>query len=137
MEKHWTLSDQEFEEQLITCTLPPSIFSHEAHLRLAWIYITKYGIELAIIKIQKQLKHYVNFLGAEEKYNTTLTIAATKAVHHFILKSDSDSFKNLITEFPRLKYNFTDLMDQHYGFDIYNSKKAKAEYLKPDLAPFN
>ena len=137
MEKHWTLSDQEFEEQFSTCILPPSVFSHEAHLRLAWIYITKYGIEQAIIKIQMQLKHYVNFLGVKEKYNTTLTIAAIKAVHHFILKSDTDNFKNLIEEFPRLKFNFKALMSYHYGFDIYNSKKAKSEFLQPDLAPFN
>ena len=52
-------------------------------------------------------------------------------------KSDSDNFKDFITEFPRLNYNFKELMNFHYGFDIYNSEKAKREFLKPDLVPFD
>ena len=122
---------------LINCTLSTSIFSHEAHLRLAWINIDKYGIENAEINIQNQLKKYVNFIGAEDKYNTTLTIAAIKAVYHFMLKSESDNFRDLIAEFPTLKYNFKELMAFHYGFDIYTSVDAKKEYLAPDLLPFD
>jgi len=36
-----------------------------------------------------------------------------------------------------LKTNFKGLMAHHYGVDIYNSKKAKEEFLEPDLKPFN
>ena len=40
-------------------------------------------------------------------------------------------------EFPRLKNNFRELISSHYGFDIYNSEKAKMKYLEPDLLPFD
>jgi hypothetical protein len=43
-EKHLDLSDNEFEKQFINCELSPDIFSHEAHLRLAWINIKKMGL---------------------------------------------------------------------------------------------
>lgn len=137
MEKHFELSDAEFEEQLINCKLSPVDFNHEAHLRLTWIAIDKYGIEKALMIIQNQIRKFVEFLGAADKYNTTLTIAATKAVYHFKCKSKSDNFKDFIAEYPRLKNNFKDLMACHYGFDIYSSSKAKAKFLEPDLLPFD
>ncbi len=137
MEKHFDLSDTEFENEFISCGLNPSDFTHEAHLRLAWINIYKYGIKQAEKNVQNQLQKFVEFVGAKDKYNMTLTLAAIKAVYHFMLKSNSDNFKDFITEFPRLKYNFKELMDCHYGFDIYSSKKAKTEFLEPDLIPFD
>lgn len=137
MEKHFELSDSDFENKFINCELNPSDFTHEAHLRLAWINIKKYGIKQAEKNIQIGLKNFVEFVGAKDKYNVTLTLAAIKAVYHFMLKSKSDNFKNFITEFPRLKNNFKDLMSCHYGFDIYNSDKAKTEFLEPDLIPFD
>ena len=137
MEKHFELSDSEFERQFVNCELNPEIFSNEAHLRLAWINIKKYGIKKAETNIQGQLQDYVKWVGAENKYNKTLTLAAIKAVYHFMLKSESESFKAFITEFPRLKYNFKELISYHYGFDIYNSLEAKATYLEPDLLPFD
>ncbi|OIQ22364.1 hypothetical protein [Lacinutrix sp. MedPE-SW] len=137
MEKHFELSDSVFEKEFINCKLNPSHFTHEAHLRLAWINIKKYGIKQAEKNIQIGLKNFVEFVGAKDKYNVTLTLAAIKAVYHFMRKSKSDNFKNFIAEFPRLKNNFKDLMSYHYGFDIYNSDKAKTKFLEPDLVPFD
>ena len=137
MEKHFELSDSELEKQFMLCELNPQIFTHEAHLRLTWINIKRYGIEKAESNIESQLANYVKSLGAEDKFNTTLTLAAIKAVHHFMLKSESDSFEDFIREFPRLKYNFKELISCHYGFDIYNSERAKAQFLEPDLLPFD
>ena len=137
MASHFDLSDTEFLQKFMSCDLDPSYFTHEAHLRLAWLNIQKYSLEQAEINIQKQLLNYVAFVGAEDKYNTTLTIAATKAVYHFMQKSTADNFSDFITEFPRLKHNFKELMACHYGFDIYNSITAKSEFLKPDLMPFD
>tara|TARA_R110002050_G_scaffold223631_2_gene359483 strand:+ start:1005 stop:1418 length:414 start_codon:yes stop_codon:yes gene_type:complete len=137
MENHFKLTDSEFEQKFINCELIPSDFTHEAHLRLAWINIKKYGIAQAELNIQNQLQTFVEFVGAKDKYNITLTLAAIKAVYHFIFKSNSDNFKSFIAEFPRLKYNFKALMDCHYGFDIYNSEKAKTQFLEPDLIRFD
>jgi len=55
----------------------------------------------------------------------------------FCLKSKLDNFRDFIEEFPRLKYNFKDLLAQHYGIDIFNSEIAKCSFLEPDLLPFD
>ena len=137
MEPHFTLTDTEFEVQFENCTLDPAIFTHEAHLRLAWIHVNKYGVEKAVQNVCMQLMAFVNFVGAGDKYNQTLTVAAVKAVAHFINKSGHNNFAKFITDFPRLKYNFKELMQAHYSIDIFQSEKAKKEFLQPDLLPFD
>jgi hypothetical protein len=137
MENHYNFSDSEFLQKIIDCEFLASDFSHEAHLRLAWINIELYGIDQSIINIQNQLKTYVESLGAKNKYNVTLTVAAIKAVCHFRLKSVSENFKDFLTEYPQLKNNFKGLMNAHYGIDVFNSNKAKRQYLEPDLLPFD
>jgi len=137
MASHNDLSDVDFLHQFINCEFNPTDFTHEAHLRLAWININQFGIQKAEANIQSQLQNFVEYVGAIDKYNKTLTIAATKAVYHFMQKSKSDNFQAFIEESPRLNTDFKALMGSHYSFDIYNSDKAKCEYLQPDLLPFD
>lgn len=136
MEQHFNLTDDLFEEQFATGSLDPTLFSHEAHLRLAWIHITKYGEATAIQNIRAQLQHFVHRVGAADKYNDTLTVAAIKAVHHFMQKAPLATFNEFIKAYPRLKTNFKDIIRQHYGFDIFDSAAARAAYIAPDLLAF-
>ncbi len=137
MEKHRELTDIEFEMQFSRCTLDPAIFSHEAHLRLAWIHVNKYGVDKAVVNITQQLRNFVESLGAIEKYNQTVTIAAVRAVYHFMKKSSTTDFYSFISENPRLKNNFRELLSYHYSTDIFKSEKAKKEYLEPELLAFD
>ncbi|HEV7230440.1 MAG TPA: hypothetical protein VGO45_03865 [Bacteroidia bacterium] len=136
MKNHFELSDTEFEKAFSNCSLNPELFSHEAHLRLAWIHICNLDCEKAVDKVCEQLMAYVSFLGVKDKFNKTLTVAAVRAVNHFMGKSCSDNFRDFMAEFPRLKNNFRELMAFHYRMDIYNSSEAKENYLEPDLLPF-
>lgn len=137
MERHYELNDDQFEQQFKSRQLDPAIFSHEAHLRLAWIHITKYGLEKAIENICAQLFGYVEKLGATNKYNHTVTIAAIRAVNHFAAKSVADNFSDFIREFPRLKTNFKEIIRTHYSQDIFHIVSARRQYLEPDLLPFS
>lgn len=136
MESHQELKDLEFEKQFASGDLNPVYFSHEAHIRLAWIYSRKYDLDKACTSICYQIQQFASKHGDPEKFNKTLTIAAVKTVNHFVQKSNSSNFLDFMTEFPRLKYNFKELLDTHYSFDIFNSVVAKREYLEPDLLSF-
>lgn len=133
---HWSFSDKEFELQFENYTLKPGMFSHEAHIRLAYIHIKKYGLEQAETNMCVQIHGFANSLGGGDKFNKTVTVAAVKTVHHFMGKANSDNAKDFINEFPRLITNFKDLLSQHYGFNVFADKRAKKEYLEPDLLPF-
>lgn len=136
MEPHFNLTDQEFENQFADHSLDPTLFSHEAHLRLAWIHLSQYGEATAIDNITRQLQNFVRHVGAIDKYNETLTIAAIKATHHFMQKKTVSTYYDFITTYPRLKTNFKHIIEQHYSVDIFQSAKAKATYVEPDLLAF-
>ena len=87
IESHRLLTDKEFDEQIQNCILNPSVFTHEAHLRLAWLHVRQYGIDKAIGNIRKQLQNFVAHHGVTDKYNDTVTVASVKAVYHFMLRS--------------------------------------------------
>lgn len=136
MEQHLLLSDEDLLEKLSKGTLDRSVFTHQAHLRVSYIYLKRYGVLGAIINVQEQIKKYISFLGLEDKYHTTLTVAAIHVVHAFMAKSTSDNFTDFMAEFPELQNNFKGLIEQHYGFDIFKSAEARTTFIAPDLQSF-
>lgn len=136
MQNHFDLNDDVFEKLFETCELSPDLFNHEAHLRLAWIHIEKYGLEQAIQNIENQLKKFVAHVGAKNKYHQTLTIVAVRVVHHFAQQAKEKSFQSFIQQFPDLKNNFKQLINSHYTYDVFNSEKARILYQEPDADPF-
>lgn len=133
---HYSFSDTEFEKQFADTTLPPTLFSHEAHLRLAWIHIRKYGKAQAIEQICEQIKRFDQTHGDGTVFNRTVSVAAVEAVAHFITKSKAEDFPTFIESFPRLQFHLKDLLAQHYSWDIFKDPAAKATFLAPDLLPF-
>ena len=136
MKSHYEISDEEFEKQFEQVVFDPKLFSHEAHLRLAWIHVRKYGVERATDNIVHQIAQFDRKFGDGTKFNLTVTVAAVKAVAHFVNKSLTANFRDFIMEFPRLKYHFKDLIYQHYSFDVFNHEKARSTFIQPDLLVF-
>ena len=136
MKSHCQLSDRQLTAEFSKATLDPALFNHEAHLRMAWIHIKTSGVETAVKDISKQLKQYTEVLGFQEKYHETVTVAAIRAVNHFMSKSTSDCFKGFIGQFPPLKTNFKGLLEQHYHKDVFSSPEARIRYLEPEILPF-
>lgn len=134
---HRQLSDNQFMEQFRNGSFDPELFNHEAHLRLAWLSIDRFGLDQAEENIQHQLQRYVEIVGAKDKYHMTLTIVALKIVNHFMKKSKSDNFHDFIEEFPKLKYAFQELINAHYSYNIFTSDKARSMFLEPDLLTFD
>lgn len=132
---HFNLSDREFEKQFANGTLNPSMFNHEAHLRLAWLHIHHYGLEIAIENINNQLLVFVSALGAKDKFNKSLTRAAIYTVYHFMRQSRSKNFGDFILEFPELKFNFKELTSFHYANETFNSlhESSECDYMEAEL----
>jgi len=137
MQDHYKLSDVEFEKQFSDCTLNPKIFTHEAHLRLAWLHIKKYGVDEAVENVKTQIKSYVDFLGEANKYKETVTIVGVKIVHHFMTKKDTAGFAQFINTNKQLLNNFKGLILSHYETNIFESEIAKHSFIEPDKLSFD
>jgi len=131
------LTDGEFLTQFEDCSLDPELFSHEAHLRLAWSLIRRDGIENSIYQICDQIQSFDQTYGDGMKFHKTLTVACIYAVYHFMLKSKADTFADFISENPRLTTNLKELILQHYSEDVFKNSEAKTGLLQPDLVPYD
>ena len=108
---HTELTDDEFEKEFRDLTLDPSLFNHEAHLRLGWIHITKYGQEKAIENICSQIRAFDLKHGDGTKFNRILTEKSIQVLSTFISESDSNDFNELIQNHPALRTDFMNLID--------------------------
>ncbi|NLP56570.1 hypothetical protein [Lutibacter sp. B1] len=119
------LNNEELLQQFEDCTLNPSLFTHEVLLKLTWILINKYGLKEAIVKnCELKEQYYIKALKSK-KFNIALTKAYTEILYHFMQKSTTKDFDKLLREFPRLKYNFKDLVRTHYGYDILKEHRKE------------
>jgi len=136
LEKHWRFSDEVYEQKFRDIKFPPLYFSHEAHLRLAYIHLEKYGLEQSIENMCTQIYDFAIKYGATMKFNATVTYASLQIMYHYMGKGESDSFSDLMKEFPNLLQDFKGEIQQYYSWDVFRSPKAKATIHKPDLKSF-
>ena len=127
------LNDNELLGQIENCTLDPSLFTHETLLRLTWILIRKYGLNIAILKNNEIKGNYYKNALKNDKFNITLTKAYTEILHHFMQQTSTNNFDKLLREFPRLKYNFKDLVKTHYGYNILKEHRKEGPDTKRPL----
>ena len=70
------MNDKEFITSFENCSIPREQWSHEAHLRMAWIYLTRYPLEQALDKICSGIRRYnMAVTGSTDQYHHTVTIA--------------------------------------------------------------
>ena len=136
MEKHWRFSDEVYEQKFREIKFPPLYFSHEAHLRLAYIHLQKYGLEQSIKNMCTQIYDFALKYGATMKFNATVTYASLQIMYSYMQNSKSDNFKGLMDEFPHLLQDFKCEIQKHYSWDVFRSPEAKSKIHQPDLEPF-
>ena len=135
IKSHGQLTDDELEEQFESFRLKPGMFSHEAHLRLVYIHLKKYGIAKAEINMCQQIRGYAQSLNVFDKFNKTVTIASTRIMNRYMEESQSNSFDEFLEEFPSLLSDFKGILKRHYSFNVFGDKEAKKEFQEPDLLP--
>lgn len=132
------LTDNELLEQIVNCSLNPTFLTHEVLLRLSYILINKNGIDEAINKnIKIKENYFLNVLNSD-KFNYTLTRAYTEILYYFMEKyPKATSFEKILRDFPRLRYNFKNLVKTHYGYNILKEHREKTpDYNGPILFTF-
>jgi hypothetical protein len=118
------MTDLEFITAFETCELPKEDFHHRDHLRLAWIYLRRYGREQAGVKIAESIRRYAAHLNASQKYHETITMAWLELVH-FAQQAlpDAASFDDLPQYFPELLQK--NALAEYYSSGVLESETAR------------
>jgi hypothetical protein len=135
MEPHeLSRGDRDFRLAFEACTVTPPQFNHEAHVRLAYVYLVDCDVESAVERMREAL---LNFLEHNDiprsKFHETITRAWVLAVHHFMSKSTSTSFTDFIAKNPELLDS--KIMLTHYSARVLFSSDARSSFVEPDLDP--
>lgn len=60
-------------ERFETSDIDPARFDHEAHIYVGWLYVRAFPRSEAISRFDAALKRFTARIGAEKKYNATIT----------------------------------------------------------------
>jgi hypothetical protein len=135
MESHeLSADDRNFRSAFENFTVAPSQFNHEAHVRLAYIYLVESDVESAVQRMRESLLKFIEHNGIpRSKFHETITQAWVLAVRHFMNKSSSTSFHDFIAKSQVLLDS--KIMLTHYSASVLFSSDARAAFVEPDLDP--
>ena len=126
--------DRIFLAAFEACTVAPSQFNHQAHVRLAYVYLTEYNTDAAVQKMRDALLKFLEHNSIpRSKFHETLTRAWVLAVRHFMNRSISASAAEFIAKNPELLDS--KIMLTHYSASVLFSPDARASFVEPDLDP--
>lgn len=126
------MQDEEFLLLFENCSLKKAHFKHQSHLRVAWLYLSEYVFDHAIIRTTQGICCYATSLGAAHIYHETLTRVWVHLVHH-AMYSKAKNFYDFIAENQYLLDKTLPL--QYYSQSRLDSSFARSQWIEPDLKP--
>ena len=128
------LTDQEFACAFERCEIPNDQFRHRDHLRLAWIYLRRYGRPQAGTRIAESIQRYAAHHRATAKYHETVTLAWMELVACAMRSlPDTAGFDEILEAFPHLLQKSA--LAQYYSSGVLESETARRVFVQPDLKP--
>jgi N-formylglutamate deformylase len=108
-----------------------SSFDHRDHLRVAFAYARRGGLDHAVARAREGLRRFATAHGEPGRYHATLTTAWARVVAHYALRARDADFDAFLAAHPRLLER--DLLCDHYSRERLFSEAARAAFVEPDL----
>jgi hypothetical protein len=105
-------------------------FDHRDHLRVAFAYARRGGVEHAVDHARRGLRHLTAAHGEPERYHETLTTAWARVIAHHA-EAHADGFDAFVEANPHLLDR--ELLLAHYSRERLFSPTARARFVEPDL----
>ncbi len=131
---HKQYNDREFLEALENMTISPELFTHEAHLRMAWLYIRQNSKKQAMQKISAAIRGLDNKYSAGKNYHYTKTVAFAQIIGHMIKNDPCGNWQDFFLTHADLFFSKKTL-EIYYSNQLINSVIAGKEFIEPDICP--
>jgi hypothetical protein len=125
--------DAEFARAFERGEVPPSEFSHLAHVRLAWVYLHEAPtFAAALTHIRDGIQRFAASAGAARKYHETITVLWMRLLIGARARVPVGcTFQDLLDHCPEL--GDKDLPLRYYSRERLFSDAARAGWVAPDL----
>lgn len=133
------MTDDAFLSAFEEATITRAQWTHEAHVRMAWLYaIREPDLEAVCRKATTYLRRLSAALASDPtKYHETVTIAFATLIYARAIADDPP------TDWERFADANPDLFDcdrpilhTHYREETLYSEEARLDYIEPDLLAF-
>jgi hypothetical protein len=130
------MSDDEFLEQFEAASLPFEQWHHRAHVKVAYLYLVRYGLEIAAQKLPEGIRAYNRRHKIQDTptggYHETMTQAWLRIIHTTIQeygpRTTADDFFDFHPQLGQKK-----ILRLFYSAERFMSPLAKREFVPPDL----
>lgn len=127
-------SESEFVEEVEACRYSNASFHHADHIRLAWIYVRRYGTKQAEERIADTIRRFAISNGHEKKYHGTMTRAWVRLV------AVAQSVTPKIVSFDEFLVQHVWLLDRSVLSSFYSGARlasdlARRGWVEPDRNP--
>ena len=129
------MTDDELMEAFEAGRMPPDGFPHRAHVRMAWIYLRRHALEVAMARFSSALRRFAAAQGEPGRYHETITVAYVVLIHDRMAGTGAANWNAFAAEHADLLVWKPSILDTYYSPDILWSDRARDSFLPPDRAP--
>ncbi len=108
-------------------------FDHEAHVYIAWCFVTQFALADAIARFDNALRRATVELGVPEKYHATITwfflLLVAERVH------TDEGWQSFKARNPDLLQESKATLERYYSAERLFSDAARDHFLLPDRTP--
>jgi hypothetical protein len=127
------MTDQEFLERFESCSLDKGDFHHKDHVRLAWIYLSRFPVLEALSRFSEGLKRFAQSLGKEGLYHETITWSYLLLIRERIARAQAEESWE---EFARTNSDILNwresVLKLYYRDETLKSDLARRVFIFPD-----
>jgi hypothetical protein len=130
------MTDDEFLAAFERCNLTRADWTHAAHVRVGWLYLSKGdSFDGVLAKVREGIKRFnLNVLDKPDGYHETITYAFLRLI--FARRQSGPCSEDFLT----FRSKHSDLfcsksLEKHYSKALLDSPRARLEFVLPDLAP--
>ena len=127
------MTDHDLLEQFERATLPPEHFHHREHVRVAFLYLSKYSVLEALQKFCAALRKFAAAHGKPQLYHQTITWAYVFLIGERMARAGHKlSWEDFARDNPDLLIWKNGLLQRYYREETLNSDLAKSNFILPD-----
>ncbi len=127
------MSDDDFLAAFEACIIPKADWTHAAHIRMAWLYLSRLPFPAAVQNARSGIAKYNRSLGNTSGYHDTVTVAAVTVIASRM--ADGEPYPAFLARNPDLIGNLMGVLQGYYSEVRIKSAEAAAEFVEPDLRP--
>lgn len=127
------MSDDEFLAAFEACTIPKADWTHEAHVRMAWLYLSRLPFADALQKVRTGIQRYNRSLGNTTGYHDTITVAFVRVIAHRM--QDGEGYTAFRERHPDVLDRKLPALLRYYTEARLKSAEATERFVDPDREP--